>query len=46
MLLKMHWIENNEKTQTIFRKCGIDNAAIRTDEDYVKALMYLFKKRI
>ncbi len=43
---KMHWIENNEKTQTIFRKCGIDNAAIRTDEDYVKALMYLFKKRI
>jgi len=43
---KQHWIENDEQTKSIFRKSGIDNASIRTDEDYVKALMYLFKKRI
>ncbi len=43
---KQHWIENDENTKSIFTKCGIDNASIRTDEDYVKALMYLFKKRI
>ncbi len=43
---KRHWIENDEYTKSIFTKCGIDNASIRTDEDYVKALMYLFKKRI
>ncbi len=43
---KNHWIKNDENTKAIFRKCGIDNSSIRTDEDYVKALMYLFKKRI
>jgi len=40
------WLENDEKIKNIFTKCGIDNASIRTDEDYVKALMQLFKKRI
>ena len=40
------WKENDENTQAIFRKCGIDNTSIRTDEDYVKSLMYLFKKRM
>ncbi len=40
------WRETDEKTKAIFTKCGIDNTTIRTDEDYVKALMQLFKKRI
>lgn len=39
------WIENEQKTQSIFARCGIDNVAVKTDEDYVKALMSLFKKR-
>ncbi len=40
------WKDNDEETKAIFRKCGIDNTSIRTDEDYVKSLMYLFKKRM
>ncbi len=40
------WREKDQSTQSIFRKCGIDNTSIRTDEDYVKSLMYLFKKRM
>ncbi len=43
---KRWWIENEENTKSIFSKCGIDNTSIRTDEDYVKSLMYLFKKRM
>lgn len=40
------WNENDTYTKALFRKCGVDSTSIRTDEDYVKALMYLFKKRI
>ncbi|WP_075590088.1 DUF58 domain-containing protein [Labilibacter marinus] len=40
------WKDSEENTNSIFRKCGIDNTSIRTDEDYVKSLMYLFKKRM
>ncbi|SMO42483.1 Protein of unknown function DUF58 [Saccharicrinis carchari] len=40
------WRDSDASTQAIFRKCGIDNTSIRTDEDYVKSLMYLFKKRM
>lgn len=29
----------------IFRKCRVDNVSVSTDEDYVKALMKLFKMR-
>lgn len=43
---KQWWIKNDESTKATFRKCGIDNTSIRTDEDYVRSLMYLFKKRI
>ncbi len=41
-----YWRDKDQSTQAIFRKCGIDNTSIRTDEDYVKSLMYLFKKRM
>ncbi len=40
------WQNTSDNTKAIFRKCGIDATSIRTDEDYVKSLMYLFKKRI
>ena len=39
------WLENDEKTLATFRRSGVDNVSIRTDDDYVKALMSLFKNR-
>jgi len=33
------------KMTEIFKKNGIDNAKIRTDEDYIKPLLMLFKQR-
>jgi uncharacterized protein (DUF58 family) len=39
------WNDNDEKVSTMFRKSGVDSVSVRTDEDYVKALMSLFKKR-
>lgn len=43
---KKWWHETNDYTNQLFRKCGVDNVSCRTDQDYVKALMSLFKKRI
>lgn len=40
-----NWRKNQEEIKRIFTKCGVDNVAIRTDEDYVKGLMKLFKQR-
>ena len=40
------WRETDEATKTLFSKCGVDNISVRTDEDYVKALISLFKKRM
>lgn len=41
------WWQNNDKsTKTLFSKCGVDNVSVGTHEDYVKALIALFKKRI
>ena len=40
------WRETDESTRRLFSKCGVDNVSVRTDEDYVKALISLFKKRI
>lgn len=39
------WNENAEKVSTMFRRSGVDSVSVKTDEDYVKALMALFKKR-
>lgn len=39
------WNDNDEKVSTMFRKSGVDSVSVRTDEDYVKALMALFKER-
>lgn len=39
------WKENDKKYIEILNKAGVDKAVIRTDEDYVKPLMNLFKRR-
>ncbi|MCX6257119.1 MAG: DUF58 domain-containing protein [Bacteroidia bacterium] len=39
------WIQNNLRLNEAFSKSGIDSVSVRTDEDYVRPLMKLFKKR-
>lgn len=39
------WVEHQSRLRNAFTKSNIDNVSIRTDEDYVKALMGLFKRR-
>ena len=39
------WNSNNKKIEEIFKRSGVDYTFIRTDEDYVKPLIKLFKKR-
>lgn len=39
------WIQSQKNLHTMFTKAGVDNASMRTDEDYVKALLNLFKHR-
>jgi uncharacterized protein (DUF58 family) len=39
------WIKHNGELNSIFRKSGVDSTTIKTDEDYVKPLVNLFKIR-
>jgi hypothetical protein len=39
------WRETSQKLDTAFKKSGVDYANINTNEDYVRSLMTLFKKR-
>ena len=39
------WNNQSARLDTMFKKCGVDNAMINTNDDYVKSLMTLFKKR-
>ena len=39
------WYERQQKMLTTLRKNGVDLASITTDEDYVKSLISLFKRR-
>jgi uncharacterized protein (DUF58 family) len=40
------WWENHiEQIKNIFKRCGVDSTEMRTDLDYVKPLMKLFKNR-
>jgi len=39
------WEKHLLLVQNIFRRCGVDTAEISTDQDYVKPLIMLFKKR-
>ena len=37
------WCENQNDIQQLFTRTGVNHVSIRTDEDYVKALMHLFR---
>ena len=37
------WRDNQNETQQLFTRTGVSHVSVRTDEDYVKALMHLFK---
>lgn len=39
------WKQRIDNLQTTFTKAGVDNVMVRTDEDYVKQLLKLFKQR-
>jgi uncharacterized protein (DUF58 family) len=39
------WYERQQKIASVTAKCGVDLASISTDEDYVKALLALFRRR-
>lgn len=39
------WVKYQLYLKGVFAKCSIDSISVRTDEDYVKALMNLFQKR-
>ena len=39
------WIEGQVRLRDTFSKSGVDSISVRTDQDYVKALMTLFAKR-
>lgn len=42
---KKWWQENELKCKEIFNKCKVDYTGIRTDQDYIKPLITLFKMR-
>ena len=37
------WRDQQEALETVYTKTGMNHVSIRTDEDYVKALMRLFQ---
>ncbi len=39
------WQENQTKLDEVFKRSGVDVANIRTDQDYVRSLIALFKRR-
>ena len=38
------WKKNQDIKDQLFTRTGVKSVSVRTDEDYVKALMQLFKK--
>jgi uncharacterized protein (DUF58 family) len=39
------WYERRQAITETLNKCGVDMASVATDEDYVKALLALFRNR-
>lgn len=39
------WYERQQRLAQVTARCGVDLASIRTDEDYVKALLAMFRRR-
>ncbi len=44
-IYKDWWLKQQQSMQTSFNRSKVDNVSVSTDEDYVKALIALFKKR-
>jgi len=44
-IYKNWWQKQQNNMQTSFNRSKVDSVSVRTDEDYVKALLALFKKR-
>jgi uncharacterized protein (DUF58 family) len=44
-MYRLWWENRQAEMLNIFKKSGVDSVSVRTDEDYVKALMNLFHKR-
>jgi hypothetical protein len=42
---RMWYINHHEAVNDLFLRSGVDVAKIRTDQDYVKPLVTMFKKR-
>lgn len=40
-----HFLLSDKKLHEMFKRCGIDYAVVNTNQDYVRPLMNLFKKR-
>ena len=39
------WVQHQAQTSTMLTKSNVDSVSVRTDEDYVKSLMNLFRRR-
>ncbi|MDE6577511.1 MAG: DUF58 domain-containing protein, partial [Muribaculaceae bacterium] len=39
------WYERQQKLSSTVGRCGVDLASVATDEDFVKALLALFRNR-
>ncbi len=39
------WLDHAKKTDVMFKKCRVDYVSVNTNEDYVRSLMTLFRKR-
>lgn len=44
-IYKQQWLSSSSKTETLFKKSGVDYVNINTEEDYVRSLLNLFRKR-
>ncbi len=44
-LYEREWYARQQKLSSTVARCGVDLASIATDEDYVKALLALFRRR-
>lgn len=40
-----YWMKRQMKLNETLQKCNVDSISVATDEDYVKQLLLLFKKR-
>lgn len=43
--IRQWWLQRQDKMLDTFNRSRVDSVSIRTDEDYVKSLLLLFKKR-